>query len=428
MPAIRRRAEPPSRCARLVTGRVSPILPTRISEYMTRGLEAPVNPQLLIWARETAGLSVDDAAKKMNIAPAKLEGVEAGHEGQHLTFSQLKTAATAYKRPVAAFFLPEPPAVRHRPLHDFRLHQDAPLGYSPRLNFEIRSAQAHRDDLIELAAEMDEDVGRFGSSLQRDTAPNRAAAYVRELIGIDIDTQLRWRSPETALKCWKAALEHLGILIFEASNIPLSEMRGFSIPSDELPIIVLNGGDTHTGRVFTLFHEITHLLLNDGGVCDLYVPNDDKSPDMALEMYCNAVAAEFLVPEAVLRRIAPGNGIADWNEESLSTLARTFSVSREVILRRLLTLGRTTKAFYQEMREQYKIEFERAKEAARNKPNKAGPSPSVMAVRNLGKPFVRTVLEAYSQEKISLSKVSDYLGVKVRHLDRIGQLVGSKVI
>lgn len=395
---------------------------------MTRGLEVPVNPELLVWARETAGLSIDDAAKKINVTPARLEAVEASQGGQHLTFSQLKAAAGAYKRPVAAFFLPEPPTERRKPLHDFRLHQDAGIGYSPRLNFEIRSAQAHRDDLIELATEMDENVGRFTWSISRDASPVRASALIREIVGIDIDSQLRWRAADVALKTWKEAVEKLGVLVFEASNIPLSEMRGFSIPAEQLPIIVLNGGDSHNGRIFTLFHEVTHLLLNESGVCDLYMTEDEMSPDAALEVYCNAVAAEFLVPEVVLMRMAPGDGVAQWSEERLSTIARAFSVSREVVLRRLLTLGRTTKDFYLHMREQYGLEFERAKEAGRRKEKKAGPSPSVMAVRNLGRPFVRTVLEAYSQERISLSKVSDYLGVKVRHLDRIGQLVGSKVI
>lgn len=395
---------------------------------MTRGLEAPVNPDLLVWARETAGLSMDDAAKKISVTPARLEAIEAGEEGQHLTFSQLKCAAAAYRRPVAAFFLPAPPTEQRRPVHDFRLHQDAQIGYSPRLNFEIRSAQAHREDLLELAEEIGEDVGGFNWSVTRDASSVQVATLIRKIVNIDVDQQLQWRAVDVALKTWKAAIEQLGVLVFEASNIPLSEMRGFSIPSDKLPIIVLNGGDSPAGRIFTLFHEVTHLLLRDGGVCDLFSAEEEKSPDAALEIFCNAVAGEFLVPQDVLRRLAPGDGICHWTDESLSKIAKIFSVSREVVLRRLLIMGRTTKEFYLHMREQYRLEFERAKEIARKKERTAGPSPSVMAVRNLGRPFVRTVLEAYSQEKISLAKVSDYLGIKVRHLDRVGQLVGSKVL
>lgn len=393
---------------------------------MSRSLETHVSPELLIWARETGGFSIEEAAKKIGVPPARLEQVESGAAGCHLTFSQLKSAAAAYRRPVAAFFLPAPPPERRQPLHDFRLHQHAMVGYSPRLNFEIRSAQGHRADIIELAADVGDELKKFDWTLARHTPAHIAAAMIRGMIDIDVAEQLRWKSPETALKAFKAAIERLGVLVFETSNIPLDEMRGFSIPAVQLPVIVLNGGDSHSGRVFTLFHELTHLLLHEAGVCDLYMPEESQSPDAALESYCNAVAAEFLVPEAELRNLAPGNGVTYWDEEALSSLARAFSVSREVVLRRLLTIGRASRDLYVQKREQYRLEFERSKVAQRQKDKGAGPSPSVMAVRNLGQPFVRIVFEAYNQEKISLAKVSDYLGVKVKHLNRIGQLVGSK--
>lgn len=392
---------------------------------MARSVQALVKPELLVWAREAAGYSIGEAAAKLSFNEDRLIRIENG-EGT-LTFNQLISAANLYKRPVAAFFLPEAPDKRPLPIHDFRLRQGIELmKYSPPLGFAIRSAQGHRDDLIDLAFEVGDEIKKFELTASLREAPRVVAARIRAVLGITVEVQQRWRSNEDALKFWKSAVEALGVLVFEVSRIPLSEMRGFSIPADELPVIVINGGDAHTARIFTLFHEFTHLLLRDGGVCDLYPSEETKSAAARLEIFCNAVAAEFLIPENTFRKLLPAQRSLEWASADISAFAVLFSVSREVVLRRLLTMGRTSQDFYAAKRLEYQREFEEMKAKAKAKKS-GGPNPAVMAVRNLGRPYVTTVLEAYAQNKISLSSVSGYLGVKTRHLNRIGELVGRKM-
>ena len=312
---------------------------------MTTQVQALVKPAILEWARTTAGFTLDDAAHRLGVKSEKLKAVEAGEK--RLTFVQLKKAADAYKRPLAAFFLSEPPSSKS-PLHDFRLQPGiSRRPYSPRLNYEIRNAQERRQEVLDLADELNESFPPFEFSASMEESPQAVAERVRNWLAISIGEQKRWRDSAQALKAWKAAMERQGVLIFEVSRIPREEMRGLSIPADSLPVIVLNGGDSHNGRIFTLFHEYTHLLLRQGGVCDMESDENPQNTDSQVEAFCNAVAGTTLLPNPIITEIAPKRQPRDWTQEELSTIAKSFSVSKEVVLRRLLTLDRTTREYYQ---------------------------------------------------------------------------------
>lgn len=387
---------------------------------MAASLAVPINPELLVWARETTGYPLEAAAAKLAIKPEKLSEIEAGKIAP--SFALLKKAADIYKRPLAVFFLEHAPE-RQPAVHDFRLQPGVMLRpYAPHLNNEIRQARLRRDDALELAQTLEEPAPAFTHRATADEAPEAVAARVRALLGITLEQQHKFRRNEDALKAWKSAVEALSVLVFETSRITSEEMRGVSLPADVLPIIILNGGEAHAGRLFTLLHEFTHLLLRQGGVCDL-APVDNETPDARIEAFCNAVAGNVLVPADALLAGLPHQRSHAWDMDELETLASRFSVSREVILRRLLSLGRTTTAHYEAMRVRFQEESRRLSEERKKKEGAGGPPPSVMAVRNLGRPYIKLVLSAYSRERIDLSTVSDYLGVKLKHLRRIESLV-----
>lgn len=389
---------------------------------MAASLAVPLNPELLVWARETTGYPLEAAAIKLAIKPEKLSEIEAGQVAP--SFALLKKAADIYKRPLAIFFLAQAPE-RQLEVHDFRLQPGVMLRpYAPRLNNEIRQARLRRDDALELAQTLEEPAPTFTHRATISEAPEVVAVRVRALLGITLERQRGFRRMEDALKAWKAAVEAQSVLVFETSRITSEEMRGVSLPADVLPIIVLNGGEAHAGRLFTLLHEFTHLLLRQSGVCDL-APVNDGSPDARIEAFCNAVAGNVLVPAYALLAELPHQRSHAWDMDELEVLASRFSVSREVVLRRLLILERTTPAHYEAMRVRFQEENCRLSEGRKNKKKEGagGPPPSVMAVRNLGRPYIRLVLSAYSRERIDLASVSDYLGVKLKHLRRIESLM-----
>lgn len=378
-----------------------------------------VKPSLLRWARETAGLAPERAAKKIGVKPERLAVWEEGR--LRPTVAQLRKAANVYKRPLAIFFLPEPPA-QPAPLHDFRrLPANTPTRLSPELLLEMRRARRRRAVALELLVDLDRPVPELALRAGLDDDPEEVATRARRWLGVSLEAQGRWAGEYEPLNAWLAIFEAHGVLVFQTGDVPLEEMRGFSLNERRLPVIVLNAKDAPRGRAFTLMHEFTHVMLSQGGVCDpLRVRHHARTPDERIEVYCNRVAGAILVPrDALLGEplVAPVRGAREWADTTLQQLADQFAVSREVILRRLLILGRTTDAFYERKREAYLARYRTLAAQARER---EGFAPFFrVAVRDNGREFTRLVLEALARERITPAAVSDYLGVRLKHLDDI---------
>jgi Zn-dependent peptidase ImmA (M78 family) len=182
---------------------------------------------------------------------------------------------------------------------------------------------------------------------------------------------------------------------------------------------VLNGQDTPASRTFTLFHELAHLLLRKSGVCEFEVTGPRQS---GTEVFCNRLAGAILVPCSELLAdpmVARHHGM-DWTDAELGALARQFGVSREVMLRRLLMVGKTTSEVYGAARGRLRAQYEK------RKPIKDGIplSPAIAVVKAVGKRFARLVLGAYHAERITGNDLADYLGIRLKHLAKVEALVG----
>ena len=131
------------------------------------------------------------------------------------------------------------------------------------------------------------------------------------------------------------------------------EMRGCSLALFPLPIVLLNSSDSPLGRVFSLLHELTHLARNESALCDI-------SEQKGIELFCNHVAGGILVPRAPLLAYAQERGatnVTQWTNDELVELRNRFRASREVVLRRLLLIHKTSRAFYQRKREEFLKEY-----------------------------------------------------------------------
>jgi Zn-dependent peptidase ImmA (M78 family) len=388
----------------------------------TKSTFAEVNPDLLVWARETAAMTVEAAAKKIGVKPERLVLWEAGIRKP--TVTQLRNAAHAYKRPLAVFFLPSPPA-RPEPLHDFRRFpgEDVPPPSSTAV-FQMRRARRSRTVALELLSDRGETVPPFTLRASVNDDPERAAHRAREWLGVSLQEQAAWHDEYLALNRWIEEFEARNVLVFQASRVPLDEMRGFSFSESVLPVIVLNAADLPRARTFTLMHEFTHLMLNLGGVCDPQrVANRGRNPDESIEVFCNHVAGALLVPSRALIEhhiLGEHPRMVEWSEAHIRELAQAFSVSREVILRRLLILGRTTEEFYEQKRQEYLAEYRRLAARREEEDDAGGFAPHFrIAVRNNGRRYTQLVLDALEAERITLADIPDYLGVRLKHLDDI---------
>jgi Zn-dependent peptidase ImmA (M78 family) len=390
---------------------------------MARTPDALIKSELLVWARQSAGFSLDAAAAKLRVPEDRLRSWEAGETRP--TIAQLRMAAKVYKRPLAIFYLPEPP-LDFQPLRDYRRLPDAQLGQlSPGLLAVIRRAHAIREAALELRELADEPVDP-APKLDEETAdPERYGAAARALLGVGLAQQAAWRDPRRALNSWLDAVARLDVLVLQAQSITVQEMRGFSISMDRLPVIVLNGADFPRARIFTLLHEFAHVLLHADGVCDA-LPRQAHGPTDKIEIFCNQVAAAALMPlDTFLSEPTLQDPPADrrWSEETIGSLSEKYSASWEAVVRRLYSVGLADWDFLQEKEADYRVAYKAFREEQKRKRQEeersGGPSYYRMKVRDLGRGFIESALDAYYRRAITGSDLSEYLEIKLNGLPKL---------
>lgn len=378
---------------------------------------ANINPKILVWARQTSGYSLEDAARKIGreFPPERLLNWETGEE--QVTVAKLRELSRIYKRPLAVFFLQEVPRDFPVPRDFRRLPGEVAGQYSPKLLNEIRQAYARREVALELFEEMDEEPPQFVLGGTMAEGAPVVAARAREALGISMERQANWANTNEAFKGWRSALERLGILVFQVPEISSDEMRGVSLYEPILPVMAINRGELPQARIFSMLHELAHLMLRESGICDF----DEFSPrppeEQEIEVFCNAVAASILLPEREFRTQQELVNLparpTEISDEDINALARRFCVSREVVVRRMLTFRYVTLDFYLQKREQYRRDFLAKRE------RQTGPvleKYGAKRVRILGRAFSRLVLDNYEEGHITLSDVSNHLGMKLKHL------------
>jgi len=368
-----------------------------------------INPRVLQWARERAGYSLEDAAQKMGKAADVLVAWECG-EGAP-TYAQLeKLAYSVYKRPIALFFFPEPPpeldaTKEFRTLPEFEISE-----LSSHTRYMLRQAQAMQLALRELNDGHNPAPAPLFRELtvRRGDAPDRVAAQLRKALGVDFQTQQSWDDEGTALKEWRNRIEERGIFIFK-NSFKQRDVSGFCLLDEEVPVIYLNNSTTWTRQIFTIFHELGHILLHSSGVTkqdDSYV-DSLRGTVRQVEMFANQFAAEFLVPSAHLERALTRG----WNETTLADLADTYHVSREVILRNLLDRGLVSPEEYRERASKWAQEFK----GTHRRRGKGGDYYNTRS-SYLGSNYLQLAFNKYYQGRISREQLADYLGVKIRNV------------
>ena len=386
---------------------------------MATGIKAEINPKLLVWARNSVGLSISSVAKKIKSSIQNLEDWETGKAKP--TIPQLRKLAKLYKRPIAIFFLPEPP-LTFDAMKDFRKAFDLELvPQSPALFIEIRRAYYKREIALELANEIQEDIPFFTESIGISDDHDNISDLVRNSLAVEIEKQFSWKDNYEAYNYWKENIESKGVLVFQTSHtsrIKVGEMRGFSISQNKLPVIVINSKDSISGKIFTLLHEFVHLLLHNAGICDLAIYEEPITDEEKIETFCNMIAGGVLVPtkfilnEGIVRKQSSKES---WTVVEIDELSKKYCVSQEVILRRLLILNKTTRRFYENKRVELLKYYKKLEEET-----KGGVPPYYrLVIRNNGSNFVKLVLNAYYQEAINTSQLSDFLGMKLKHLSKI---------
>ena len=369
----------------------------------------PLNPKILEWARVSRNLQIPEVAERMKKAPAVIEEWENGRTSP--TYVQLeKLAYEVYKRPLAVFFFPAPPK-EISPRNSFRTLPESELEeLSPRFLLLFRQSQVMQANLEEL----NDGVNPARRKIFKDMSFNPSdkvqsiAQAVRQYLGISLAAQVRWRDADTAFKEWRKCVEAHGVFVFKDA-FRQDDISGFCLYHDEFPVIYINNSMPFTRQIFTLFHELTHLLLRTSGIDK---ENDTflrriRGNNRKIEVLCNRFVGEFLVPSNDFAESLSG---ADVDPEIIRMLADRYKVSQEVILRKFLDRALISQEYY-EQKSKEAIEAARGRRASARRGNYYFDK-----VAYLGENYLSLVFRRYYQNKFPVQQLAEYLNVKVSHV------------
>lgn len=383
-------------------------------------MRVAASPDLLRWARERDGvMAADELAGRF----PKLADWEAGTAQP--TLNQIEAFARAVHVPVGYLFLRTPPE-EPVPIPDFRTFEGRAVHRpSPNLLDMIYACQERQSWYGEFSLASRIPEAEFVGAASLDQPPDDVASDMAARLGFDLAARATCRTWEEALRLFIGQAEKLGVLVM-VSGIVLSnthraldprEFRGFALADRRAPLVFINGADTKSGQMFTLAHELAHLWLGVSALSDASgAPLNGYRRE---EVWCNAVAAELLVPLAAFRAaLRPDEPL----DEAMPRLARQFKVSTLVVLRRLRDAGAVVKGAFDEA---WPRERERLRALAEAAGSEGGNFYRTTLSR-VGKRFARALVESTLEGQTLYRDAFRMLGVaKTETFNVIGREVGA---
>lgn len=243
------------------------------AEWVKMVKRAIINLMMMAWVREYAGFT----GEYEELLPGYIKKYYVSWENgdKYPTWNQLRQVSKKYNVPTAFFFMDDVPDFDDFPkLINFRkLDDENYKNESPNLIKEIRKSEKRRENYLDLIFELGEKTPKF-EIIDGSLSKGDFVSYIREKLDVSLDVQKSWirkndSSEKNLLNNWKEIIaDKMGVLIFETQGVILDEMRALCIFHDEIPIILLNGKDSPNGKIFSLFHELTHLLLGECAICE----------------------------------------------------------------------------------------------------------------------------------------------------------------
>ena len=387
-----------------------------------------INPEILVWARETAGLSRQEAAWKLGFrdssrstAEDKLTAIEYGQKRP--SRPQLVRMADRYRRPLLVFYLSKPPAEGVRGV-DFRA---LPEGYSRSddalLDALIRDVRARQEMVRALLEDEDEAIPLpFIGSRRISDGREAVLEAMRELLNVDSIQYRAQATTSAGFDLLRRNAEVSGIFVLLKGDlgnyvtaIDTRVFRGFSVADEVAPFVVINDQDARTAWSFTLLHETVHLLLGQTGVSGSYTESE-------IERFCDDVAGEFLLPlgevDELRRLVGEGNRNTTEVSKHISTFAANAKVSRTMVAYKAYRSSLIDRELFSLLSSNYRQEWRAEREHRRAKAQQQSGGPNYYAIRRhrLGDRMLNFVDRMTAADALSTCKAARILGVKPRQV------------
>lgn len=370
-----------------------------------------VNGEIIRWAREYYNMGLDEAATAIGVDVERYNNWETGQD--YPTYAKLKKISEVFKKPSAVFFFPEPPELP--PLKgDLRTLPDEVVNrFSKNIIVQFELAKVYQMSVKELYPE------KVCVLSQRSTFPTDIAAlceHFRQLLSFPLAAQKSRKSTKVVFEIYRERFYDLGIYVFKES-FKDNSVSGLCINDTTHPVIMINNSMSFARQIFTLFHELYHLISDTSGAeiirDDFYValnPSQEQS-----ERACDIFANAFLIPNDDFRTELAKQPLT---EEYIEYLAKLYSVSREAIMYTLLKMRKISSTDYDALKEIF------YGEAIRNKKQPGGNTKSggnyySTKLSYLGQRYTGDVFKQYFSGRIDGVRASEMLHSKVDHLPRL---------
>ena len=339
------------------------------------------------------------------------------------TIKQAKTLAACLHIPFAGLYMnPDDIPLKSIPnIKNLRTLQGAAAPDDSSLNIAMVDVLLERDFLIHANTEFGHTAPIFSPNVPNETDPVKWAQAIRAQFSIDLGMQYKCPSSRQFYLYLRNCIENNGVFVHCFVDVPIETARGIAIYESSLPIIGINDEDRPPAKSFTLIHELVHLFKRESSLCNDMNSSANTAKE---EIFCNAVAGELLVPAQALRIILREHQfLAPYSVNDIQKIASRFSVSREVIIRRLLDMGEIDTIEYDTYADLFNQEIEQERERqriAREQGIKIGPAKNVSreAVDRTSPSVSKLLYHGLSEEVYSKQDIARHLNIDQRHIDK----------
>ena len=289
------------------------------------------------------------------------------------------------------------------------------------LNIAMIDLLLERDFLISAGTELEQDAPPFVPCIPDSTDPIVWANSIRSQFEISIEKQYKCSSSRQFYVYLRNQIENKGVFIQCFTDVPLECARGFALYESTLPIIGVNDDDRPPAKSFTIIHELVHLMKRESSLC-----NDmtNTSQTLSEEIFCNAVAGELLVPERALNiTLKNGQYVSPYSKEDILQISKHFSVSRDVIIRRMLDLNKIDQLEYETYADLFRREVEKEREEQREA-RKNGMTVGIPrdisreTIDRTSPSISRLLYYGFGEDYFSKQDVARHLGIDQKHVNK----------
>ena len=383
---------------------------------------ALINKDTLSFICNNKGVSPAFIIARTNLNPMKVNLWLNPEDPSLPTINQAKAISSCLHIPFAGLYMnsQDIPLQRIPNMRNLRTMQGAAIDDSS-LNIAIIDVLQERAFLLDANDQFEMSVPVFSPVVPLFDDPVLWAKSIRKQLGLSLETQIKLTSTRQFYLYLREKIEESGVFVHCFTDVDVECARGFAIYKEQLPIIGINDEDRPPAKSFTLIHELVHLYKRDSSYCNDMVSSANA---MKEEVFCNAVAGELLVPEKALENYIDNRPfIPPFSIPDIQDIANHFSVSREVIIRRILKIGKINATEYEAYAAEFLREIENDREERRNA-RKNGiaigipKNVSREAIDRTSPSVSRVLYHGFKEEVFSKQDIARHLGIAQKHINK----------